>query len=117
MQQSQGPSHIPIREGILLLRCFWKVGIPLESKPGNQLSCPVQLWLLEVFLIVAVTSWSLWTCESVLAETLEYHQGPQTPFLFEMEHEIVLYAMPGDQASSRGKGKVSWFFPSCVANL
>ena len=37
-QQTQGPSHIPIAEGSLLFRCFWKVGIPLQSKPGNQLS-------------------------------------------------------------------------------
>ena len=32
------PSHIPIAEGNLLLRCLWKVGSPLQSKPGNQLS-------------------------------------------------------------------------------
>ena len=28
-QQTQGPSHIPIYEGCLLLRCFWNVGLPL----------------------------------------------------------------------------------------
>ena len=28
-----------------------------------------------------------------------------------------LDAMPGDQASSRGKGKVSWFFSRCLGNL
>ena len=38
-KQNQCPTHIPIAERILLLRCFWKVGNPLESKPGNQLSC------------------------------------------------------------------------------
>ena len=37
-QQTQGPSHIPIAEGSLLLRCLWKVGIPHQLKPGNQLS-------------------------------------------------------------------------------
>ena len=37
-QQTQGPSHIPIAEGSLLLRCLWKVGIHLQLKPGNQLS-------------------------------------------------------------------------------
>ena len=37
-QQTQGPSHIPIAEGSLLLRCLWKVGLPLQSKTGNQLS-------------------------------------------------------------------------------
>ena len=29
-QQTQGPSHIPIAEGRLLLRCLWKVGLPLQ---------------------------------------------------------------------------------------
>ena len=58
-KQTQRPTHIPIAERILLLRCFWKVGIPLESKPGNQLSCPVHFWYTEPFLIVAVTSWFL----------------------------------------------------------
>ena len=33
-QQTQGPSHIPIAEGRLLLRCLWKVGLPLQSKRG-----------------------------------------------------------------------------------
>ena len=37
-QQTQGPSHILIAEGSLLLRCLWKVSIPLQSKAGNQLS-------------------------------------------------------------------------------
>ena len=37
-QQTQGPTHMPLAEGRLLLRCFWKVGIPLQLKPGNQLS-------------------------------------------------------------------------------
>ena len=37
-QKTQGPSSIPIAEGSLLLRCLWIVGLPLQSKPGNQLS-------------------------------------------------------------------------------
>ena len=37
-QQNQGPSHIPIAQGRLHLRCLWKVGLLLQSKPGNQLS-------------------------------------------------------------------------------
>ena len=38
-QQTQSPSHISIVERRVFLRCLWKVGIPLESKPGNQVSC------------------------------------------------------------------------------
>ena len=37
-QKTQGPSHIPIAEGNLHLRCWWKVGSNLQSKTGNQLS-------------------------------------------------------------------------------
>ena len=37
-QKTQAPFHIPIGEGSLLLRCLWKVGIPLHSKSGSQLS-------------------------------------------------------------------------------
>ena len=38
IQETQGPSHIPIAEGKLHLRCWWKVGSNLQSKTGNQLS-------------------------------------------------------------------------------
>ena len=76
-KQTLCPTHIPIDERILLLRCLWKVGIPLVSKPGNQLSCQVLSWYMELFLIVAVTSWSFSTCESLLVEILEFHQGTQ----------------------------------------
>ena len=37
-QQTQGPSHIPVAKGSLCLRFLWKVDLPLQSKPGNQLS-------------------------------------------------------------------------------
>ena len=47
-QQTQGPSELPIAEGSLLLRCLWKVGIPLESKPRNQLSSGDALWYMEL---------------------------------------------------------------------
>ena len=47
-QQTQGPSNIPIAEGSLHLRCLWKVGIPLQSKPGNQLSSREDMGCTEV---------------------------------------------------------------------
>ena len=49
-QQTQGPSHILIAEGSLLLRCLWKVGIPLQLKPGNQLSSRDDLGFMELSL-------------------------------------------------------------------
>ena len=38
--KTQGPSHIHIPKGKLLLRCLWKNELPLQSKTGNQLSSP-----------------------------------------------------------------------------
>ena len=42
-KQTLCPTHIPIAERILLLKCLWKVGIPLVLKPGNQVSFQVVL--------------------------------------------------------------------------
>ena len=39
----QGPSHIHIPKGKLLLRCLWKDGLPLQSKTGNQHSTPDEM--------------------------------------------------------------------------
>ena len=47
-QQTQGPSHIPIAEESFLLRCLWKVGILLQSKPENQLSYQADLGCTEL---------------------------------------------------------------------
>ena len=49
-QKTQDPSHIPIAERSLLLRCLWKVGIPLDSKPGYQLSSRDNLRYTELSL-------------------------------------------------------------------
>ena len=37
-QQTEGSSHTSIAEGSLVLMYVWKVGLPLQLKPGNQLS-------------------------------------------------------------------------------
>ena len=36
--KTQGPSHIHISKGKLLLRCLWKDRLPLHSKTGNHVS-------------------------------------------------------------------------------
>ena len=38
--KTQGPCHIHIPKGKLLLRCLWEDGLPLLSKTGKQLSSP-----------------------------------------------------------------------------
>ena len=47
-QQIQGPSDIPIIEGRLLLRCLWKVGLPPQSNPVNQLSSRDDMVCMEL---------------------------------------------------------------------
>ena len=39
------------------------------------------------------------------------------PSLFDEEHGLAFHSMQGNQASSRGKGEVSWIFSSCGRNL
>ena len=41
--KTQGPSHIHIPKGKLLLRCLCKDALPLHSKAGNQLSSPDEM--------------------------------------------------------------------------
>ena len=45
---TQGPSHIYIPEGKLLLRCLWKVGLSLHLKTGNQVSSPDDMVYTEL---------------------------------------------------------------------
>ena len=40
MHKTEGPTHIHIPKGKLLLRPLWKDGLNLHSKTGNQLSSP-----------------------------------------------------------------------------
>ena len=47
-QQTQGPSHLPIAEGRLLLRCLWKVGLPVQKNPGTQLSSSDDMGCMEL---------------------------------------------------------------------
>ena len=49
-QQTQGPSHIPIAEARLPLRCLWKVGLPVQKNPGTQLTSPEDMGYMELSL-------------------------------------------------------------------
>ena len=49
-QKTQGPSHIPIAEGKLQLRCWWKGDSNLQSKTGNQLSSWDDMGSMELSL-------------------------------------------------------------------
>ena len=46
--KTQGPSHIHIPKGKLVLRCLWNDRLPLPSKTGNQLSSPDDMGSLDL---------------------------------------------------------------------
>ena len=47
-QKTQGPSNIHTAERKFLLTCLWKVGSPLQSKTGNQLSSWYDMLCMEL---------------------------------------------------------------------
>ena len=49
-EQTKGRSIIPIAEGSLHLVCWWKVGIPLQSKSGNEVASQDDLGCTELSL-------------------------------------------------------------------
>ena len=76
-QKTHSPSHIPISEGRLLLRCLWKVGLLLQSKTGNH-SHPQTIWGARKFLQAALMKFLiLYTWHGFLRESLEFPKGSQ----------------------------------------
>ena len=76
-QKTQSPSHIPIFEGRLLLRCLCNVGLPLQSKTGNH-SHHEMIWgarnIPQAALLKLII---LYTWVGCLRETLEVPKGSQ----------------------------------------
>ena len=64
-----------------------------------------------------MTSVSFYTCDSVLGDSLEFHQANQAHYVNDGKHEIALHAILCNRASSPGEGEVSEFFSSCGGNL
>ena len=67
--KTEGPSHIHIPKGKLLLRCLWKDGLPLQSKTGNQLSPKEDMGCPEVssccFTEIDVPIDLRWLCQGI----------------------------------------------------
>ena len=101
-QQTQGPSHISIAEGSLLLRSFSKVDIPLQSKPGNQLSSREVLGCTELSLsCCAETDVRLdltWVSQT---ESLELPKEVKTLVMYDVERRMALETKQGNWASCR----------------
>ena len=65
-QQTHGPSHIPIAEGRLLLRCLWKDGLPIQKNPGlsSLLEMIWDAWSVPRVPVLKLVSYTLETCVS-----------------------------------------------------
>ena len=76
-QKTQSRSPIPISEGRLLLRCFWKAGLALQLKTGNY-SHTQTIWVAQKFPQAALMKLMiLYTWDGFLRESLEFPKGSQ----------------------------------------
>ena len=99
--QIHGPSHIPIAETRLTYRCFWKVGIPLESKQGISSNLKMILGTRSFSQFAVLKLVFLQTWDGVNGETLKLIKGRQSTCLFDGKCGMALNPMRGNQASSR----------------
>ena len=100
-QQTQGPSHIPIAEGSLLLRCLWKVGIALHSKPGNQLSSGDDLGCTERFSCCSVEIAAPLFLRQSLRESLELPEEVKPIVVYDVKQGLALDPIQWNWDSSR----------------
>ena len=100
-QKTPCPSHIPISEGRLLLRCLWKVGLPLQSKTGNH-SHPQTIWATQKFPQAALMKLMiLYTWDGFLRESLQFPKGSQATCLDDVDRGMYMEPMQGKLASSQ----------------
>ena len=109
----------------------------LEVPKGSQATCSVwcgsrgdywanerEICLISIWFWVHWAIWHswgdisvllvLWQCCWVLWSSIKQIEAH---YVFDWENAIALDTMQGNQASSRGEGKVSWVFSSCGRNL
>ena len=76
-QKTQSPSHIPISEGRLLLSCLWKVGLPLQSKTGNDSHPEMICGARNIPQAALLKLMILYTWDGCLRESLEVPKWSQ----------------------------------------
>ena len=122
-QKTQSPTHIPISQGRLLLRCLWKVGLPLQSKTGNP-SHPEMIWVARNIPPAALLKLMiLYTWDGCLRETLKFPKCVKQLVLYDVDRGVVMEPMQVKLASSQFEfgypdqfcipGVTSEFFSSC----
>ena len=79
----------------------------MEPMQGKLASSQFDLVYTELLCTPQVTSGFFSSCDSDLGDSLEFNQANRGPYVFHWENTIVLDAMQGNRASSRGEWGVS----------
>ena len=110
-RKTHGPSQIHIYKGKLLLRCLWKVGLPLQSKIGNH-SHADTIWVAWKFPQGALMKLMiLYTWDGCLRESFEVPEGSQPTC------SVWCGSRVGYGANAREIGLISIWFGVHQANL
>ena len=97
-QKTQGPFHITIAEGSLLLRCFWKVGVPVQWNPGSQLSSQDDMGCMESSSSSCAEIGAPKDLRRVSQGISELPKGCQAFVVYDGEQGITLEPMHGNRA-------------------
>ena len=89
----------------------------MEPMQGKLASSQFDLGHTDLFCVPEVTSGFFSSCDSVVGDSLGSIKQIEAPYVFDWENAIVLHAMQGNRASSRGEGEVSLVFSSCGKHL
>ena len=89
----------------------------MDSMKGKCASSWFDLGYTNLFCILEVTSVFFYCCDSVLGDSLHFHQGNRGSSHLWLEHWTPQHEMQGNQALSCSEGEVSWVFSSCGRHL
>ena len=89
----------------------------MEPMKGKWASSRVDLGYTDLFCITEVISVFISSCDSVLGDSLVFHQEIEAPCMFDWEYGIALHVMQGNRALSPGEGNISWDFTCCGKNV
>ena len=92
-------------------------GMTSGPMQGKCYSSRVDLGYTELFCVREVTLVFFSSYDSVLGDSLEFHQANGGSLPVCLAHGIALHTKQGNRASSLGEGEVSWVFSSRGRNL
>ena len=98
---TQVPSHIPISEGRLLLRCLWKMAYLFSQRLGI---IPIPRWYGVHGTFLNLLYWNWWSSilETVVSGNLSsFLKGVKPLVLCDVDHRVVMEPMQGKLASSQ----------------